>query len=289
MKRSELLKIVKKLQDTTGLSMAECLKALKKANYNLGTVMQILKNQGFMKASKKFNKSIISSEGRIISVQIIHEKKTKCGLLKIGCETDYVSAGNDFANLCDTTKKHVENNNLATITEALKLDYQKEPFKNYLLMSSARFHEKISLVDYQLCSVSKMQFASTYIHNFQIGVIVVTKSLTNEFSTAQKAVVKKMALQICSTCPLYITEADVPLAHTKKMVELIITKIRKELPGKAEDLYEKISRGRLKKTLKDEVLVLQKAVFEPDKTVGELLSENQLEITKFIRLSIKDS
>jgi len=87
--------LVKKLREETGVSLAECKKAVDEANQNIDVAKEILRKRGQLMAAKKSSRE--ASEGIITSY--IHPNQKVGVLLDIRCESDFVARSDDFQNL----------------------------------------------------------------------------------------------------------------------------------------------------------------------------------------------
>lgn len=100
------LALIKKIRENTGLSLAD----IKKAIDTLETddekaIIKYLREQGSLKAEKRSDRQ--TNEGGIFSY--IHEGRIGV-MVKIKCETDFVSRGEDFKKLGDDVTLHLAAN-----------------------------------------------------------------------------------------------------------------------------------------------------------------------------------
>lgn len=86
---------IKQLREETGISIAECKKALEEAKGDLEQAKNILKKRGKDFATKKGERE--AGEGIIASY--IHQNKKIGALLDLRCETDFVARSQEFQNL----------------------------------------------------------------------------------------------------------------------------------------------------------------------------------------------
>lgn len=114
----------------------------------------------------------------------------------------------------------------------------------------------------------------SYIHtNGKIGVLVKLNCETDFVARNEEFIdlAKEIAMQVAASAPKYISADDVPEEAVNEEKEIIAEQARKE--GKPEDVIEKIIAGKVSK-IKDELSLLsQPLVKDPEKTVGELLTE----------------
>jgi len=89
------IEIIKQLREETGISLADCRKALEESNGDIAGAKEYLKKRGTAVAEKKMEREV----GAGIIDSYIHSNKSAGVLLEINCETDFVARGEDFQNL----------------------------------------------------------------------------------------------------------------------------------------------------------------------------------------------
>jgi len=113
-----------------------------------------------------------------------------------------------------------------------------------------------------------------YIHgNGRIGVLVEV-NIETDFAAKNeefRTFVKDIAMQIAASKPEYIRREDVPQDVIEKEKEILRAQARNE--GKPEKVIEKMVEGRLEKFYKDNCLLEQQWIKDPDKTIQQLLNE----------------
>ncbi len=128
-----------------------------------------------------------------------------------------------------------------------------------------------------------------YIHNGKYGSLVEVNSETDFVATNDefKSFVKDIAMHVAAAAPQYVKREDVPAsvveAEKKAQMEKAIAE------GKPEAIAEKIVEGRMNKFYSEICLLDQPFVKDPDKTVGQLLTEliakigENIVIRRFVR------
>ncbi len=89
------IELLKKLRNETGVSIADCRKALDETDNNFEKAKEWLKKHGIEKAAKKSDRA--TSQGIIESY--VHGGGKVGVLVELLCETDFVARTNDFKNL----------------------------------------------------------------------------------------------------------------------------------------------------------------------------------------------
>ncbi len=135
----------------------------------------------------------------------------------------------------------------------------------------------------------------SYIHmGGKLGVMVEVGCETDFVAKNEDfvAFARDIAMHVAATNPVGITQKDVPQETIDKEME--IYKSQALDMGKPENIVTKIAEGRLSKFFKENCLMDQPFVKDPDKTVGDLLNEmiakigENLSIKRFVRFQVGD-
>jgi elongation factor Ts len=135
-----------------------------------------------------------------------------------------------------------------------------------------------------------------YIHmGGKIGVLVEINcetdfvAMTDDF----KAFVKNIAMHIAATNPISVASEDVPAEVIDKEKEIYRAQALEM--GKPEKIIDKIAEGKLNKFYKDNCLLLQPYVRDPDVTIEDVLNDiigktgEKITIKRFARFQIGES
>ena len=109
-----------------------------------------------------------------------------------------------------------------------------------------------------------------YVHDGRIAAIVELNCETSFVAKTDefKDLAHKLAMQVASMSPLYVSEADIPEeARDKKMKEL-----EENFKG-PEKMKEQILGGQIKKAFADKVLLNQPYILDDTKTVEAFIKE----------------
>jgi elongation factor Ts len=113
-----------------------------------------------------------------------------------------------------------------------------------------------------------------YIHGAgRIGVLVEVNCETDFAAKSEDFVgfVKNIAMQIAATSPLGVQREDVPQDVLERERAIYMAQARES--GKPENILEKMVEGKLRKFYEEVVLMEQKYVKDPDKTIQDYLNE----------------
>lgn len=111
----------------------------------------------------------------------------------------------------------------------------------------------------------------SYIHDGRIGAIVELNCETSFVAKTDefKDLAHKIAMQVASMAPLYVSEEDIPeAAKAAKLKEL-----EENFKG-PENMKEQILGGQIKKAFSDKVLLDQPYILDDSKTVAEYIKNN---------------
>lgn len=116
---------IKKLREKTGLSIAECKKALEGADGDEQKALELLAKCGAEIAGKKADRQI--KAGMITSY--IHANRQIGVLLETDCETDFVARNENFQNLAHDICLQIAATNPQNTAELLGQPFIKNPEK----------------------------------------------------------------------------------------------------------------------------------------------------------------
>ncbi len=129
----------------------------------------------------------------------------------------------------------------------------------------------------------------SYLHNGRIGVMVEVNCETDFVAKNVdfQNFVKEVAMQIAAANPTFVQAEDMDAAYLQKEEEIYAAQLREE--GKPENMISKIVTGKMAKLSKEVCLLEQGWVKDPNKTIGELMSEitlktgEKVSVRRFVR------
>jgi elongation factor Ts len=132
----------------------------------------------------------------------------------------------------------------------------------------------------------------SYVHNTnEVAAMVLLASETDFVSKNEEfvALANDIAMHVAATAPTYISKDEIPAEAVEKAKEVFAP----EVEGKPADMQEKIMEGKLNAYFKDQVLLEQDFVKNPDTTIGDMVTgavqkfgEN-ISIANMSRVSVK--
>lgn len=133
----------------------------------------------------------------------------------------------------------------------------------------------------------------SYIHmGGKIGVMVEVNCETDFVAKTDdfKVFAKNIAMHVAATNPVGIAPEDVPQAVIDREREIYKAQVLEM--GKPEQMVEKIAEGKMNKFFKENCLMNQQYVREPDKTIADYLNEviaktgEKITIKRFARFQV---
>ncbi|MDP6276776.1 MAG: translation elongation factor Ts [Candidatus Marinimicrobia bacterium] len=136
----------------------------------------------------------------------------------------------------------------------------------------------------------------SYIHHGgRLGVLVEINCETDFVAKTDgfKKLAHNVAMQIAATNPVAVAPEDVPAELLEKEKEIFIAQAKKS--GKPDNIIDTIVDGRIQKYFQEICLVEQPFIKDPEKHVGDLITEavatlgENITIGRFIRYAVGES
>lgn len=117
---------IKKLRDTTGISMMQCKSALEASGGDIEGALAYLKKKGIEVAAKKSERTL----GAGIIQAYVHGNGTIGALLELNCETDFVARNEEFKALAYDLAMHITATNptyisMEKISDEIKMEIRE--------------------------------------------------------------------------------------------------------------------------------------------------------------------
>ncbi len=267
---------VKKLRDATGAGMMDCKKALSEANGDFDAAIEYLRKKGQKVAGKRADRD--AKEGVVIS--LVSDDHTKGIVVKLSCETDFVSKNQEFINLTKSFANIALDKFPASTEDLLALPYE----------DGATIGEKITTQIGVIGEKLELTYAcleapqvAPYIHmGNKAGVLVGLNKDNGDFFDAGRNV----AMQVAAMKPLAVDKDGIDSSIVEKEIE--IGKDIARQAGKPEEMLERIAMGKLNKFFKERTLLNQMYVKEGKQTVAEYLQkfDSDLTVTAFKHITL---
>lgn len=263
--------LVKELRERTGAGMMECKRALEESGGDLEKAIEWMRKQGIAKAAKKAGR--IAAEGQIF----IATSSREGVMVEINCETDFVARNEAFQSFGERVASLALEKGISSLEELLSA-----PFGEGRTVDEAR-KELISRLgeNIEIRRLVRLRAEEgrlySYSHGGRIGVLLVLKGGDDRLG-------KDMAMQVAAARPQWLCLEEVPESYLEKEREILREEARKS--GKPEAIVEKMVEGRLRKQLRELILLDQPFIKDPEKRVGDLLKEKGAEVLAFARFEV---
>lgn len=251
--------LVKELRDNTGVSVMQCKNALEEAGGDMEKALIILKKKSSTIAMKKADRN--AKDGLIV----VREDKDRVILLVLHTETDFVSKNDDFVKLANSL-----------IDLAAKEGIEEMKIKSLEMINQVvqKVGEKIELGKVEEI---KGEVLGNYIHNGKSAVVV---SLIN----GTKELARDIAMHIAAMKPAYIEKKDITEENKKKVTEVFKKEVAES--DKPEEIKEKMLEGKISTYFKEQTLLDQMFIKNPEINIDTLLKNNGAKIVSFVHESI---
>lgn len=262
---------VKKLRDQTGAGMMDCKKALAEAEGDFEKAIENLRKKGQKLSAKRADRE--AKEG-VVMAKISDDGK-KGIVVRLSCETDFVSKNEDFVKLTDQFATIALESFPENLDGLLAQPYDGTTIGEKVTEQVGVIGEKIELAEYARIEAEAVV---SYVHmGNKAGVVVGLTQDTEEAKSAGRDV----AMQVAAMKPIALDKDGVDSSIIEKEIEIGKDQARQE--GKPEAILEKIAMGKLNKFFKENTLLNQQFVKDGKMTVKDYIKSvsPQLEVTGF--------
>ena len=268
--------MVKDLRDKTGAGMMDCKKALAETAGDVESAIDWLRKKGLSKAAKKAGN--VAAEGLVGLTVHGHTG----AIVEVNSQTDFVARNEEFQAMVAQIAKLAPgaNGDVGKLGKML-FPGAGHDVEGQVAALSGKTGEKMTLRRTAAVHTSPGIVAS-YIHNAppgvsnlgKIGVLVALKSSGDADKLA--ALGRQIAMHIASDKPIALTADQVDPAVIER--EKAIFAEQSRASGKPDNIIAKMVEGRLRKFYEEVVLLNQKFIMDPDKTVESVLKAAEKDI-----------
>ncbi|GAB2882136.1 translation elongation factor Ts [Microbulbifer echini] len=258
--------MVKELRERTGLPMMECKKALSAADGDIEKAIEDLRKASGLKAAKK--------AGRTAADGVVAAKVAEDGsfgvLVEVNSETDFVARDENFQAF------------VAKVVEKAFADRQQDIaalMEGELETAREALVQKIGEnIGVRRVELVEAPVVGAYVHsNNRIAALVA-------LSGGEVELAKDVAMHVTAVNPQVNKPEDMPAEVLEKEKEII--KAQPDMEGKPAEIVEKMMGGRIKKFLKENSLVEQPFVKNPDVSIGKLVKDAGADVVSFVRYEV---
>jgi elongation factor Ts len=258
--------MVKELRDRTSLGMMECKKALKEADGDIELAIENLRKASGLKAAKKADRT--AAEG-VVVVRVADDNSVGV-VVEVNSETDFAARDEGFLAFVSRVADKAFADKQTDVAALMSGDL--ESAREALVQ---KIGENIGV---RRVAVVEGGVVSAYVHsNSRIAVLAQLTAGTDELA-------KDVAMHIAAVNPQVVSPEDMSADVVAKEKDII--KAQPDMAGKPEEIVEKMMGGRIKKFLKENSLIEQPFVKNPEVTVGQLAKEAGATVTSFVRFEV---
>lgn len=260
--------LVKELRERTGLGMMECKKALQETDGDIDVAIENLRKASGLKAAKKADRT--AAEGVVAAKAA--DDGSYAVVLEVNSETDFVARDEGFLAFVNTVLDKAFTSKTADV--AALVDEEVESARQALVQ---KIGENIGVRRVAVVE-PKAGVVGVYVHsNNRIATVV-------ELAGGSVDVAKEIAMHVAAVNPRVVKPEDMPEDMVNKEKEII--KAQPDMEGKPENIVEKMMTGRISKFLKENSLVEQPFVKDPEVTVGQLAKKADATVESFVRYEV---
>jgi len=270
---------IKELRSRTGAGVLDCKKALNEVDGDVEAAVEYLREKGMSDAAKKAGR--VAAEG-LVSLNITDDRK-KGVLVEVNSETDFVAKNDQFKNLVSDITEHILNSDAKDVDAVSEENWYKAEDKkvNTVIKEAiASIGENINLRRFERYTTDGYLYG--YIHlGGKIGVLV---DFADDFSDEKEQTAKNIAMHIAAINPEFLDRDSVSQKSIEKEKKIYKEQMLNE--GKPEHIIDQIVEGKINKYYTQVCLLEQPFVRDDEKTVAEVLEENDMDINQFVRFEI---
>lgn len=280
--------MVKELREMTGAGMMECKKALAEADGDMDGAVDVLRTRGLAAVAKKAGRA--TNEGTVMA--LVSEDGKTGALVELNCETDFVGMNEKFKAYAEKIARAAVANKPADLDALKASEIDGETVEAVVADCIHVMGENTQLARFATLEADAV---CSYIHmGGKIGVLVsfATEGVdTTAVEFAQCG--RDVAMQVAAVDPIATSREDVAPAVVEH--EMGIYKAQAAESGKPEAIQEKMATGRLQKFYKEQCLVEQAFVKNPDQTVAEYVDSvakqlgGSIKVTGFKRFALGEA
>ncbi|MCE9517580.1 translation elongation factor Ts [Candidatus Nomurabacteria bacterium] len=251
--------LVKELREATGVSVGQCKNALEEAEGDMEKALIILKKKSSSIAMKKADREAVDG------IIVVKEGADKTILVALNCETDFVAKNEDFVNLA---------NSLAQIALDEGIEAMQTKSADMINEVVQKVGEKIEIGKIEEITGATI---GNYVHAGKSAVVV-------SLSGGTKDLAKDIAMHIAAMKPAYTSSADITDADKTKVIEVFEKEVAES--DKPEDIKKKMLDGKITTYFKEQTLMDQSFIKNPEVSIETLLKNANATLVKFVRESI---
>ncbi|WP_367925543.1 translation elongation factor Ts [uncultured Ruthenibacterium sp.] len=281
---------VKNLREQTGCGMMDCKKALTESNGDFDKAVEYLREKGLAAAAKKAGR--IAAEGMVYAVSDVSRKLGV--VVEVNAETDFVAKNDLFKGFVKDVAQVIMDQNPADVAALLNCKMGEGTVESALQEKILVIGENIKIRRFERYE----GICAAYVHGGGTHGVLVQFDTSDEIAAKAEFAVfgKDIAMQIAAVNPSYLNEAAVPAEVLAKEKEILLAQISNDpkLASKPEQVKVKMVEGKIGKYYKENCLLDQQYVKDPDLTVSKYVENTakelggDIKVVKYVRFEKGD-
>jgi elongation factor Ts len=268
--------MVNELRKRTDRPMMECKSVLQEAAGDMEKAVELLRIRNKGVGDKRAMNE--TAEGRIGA--FIDPKAAVAAIVEMRTESAPVAKSDHFIALAKDMARQVATKNPATVDALLASEIAAGK------TCTDRVQEVLGLLRENM-KVQRFQrlsggvFGEYIHHDGSIGVLLQATGTPKD-----PGVLRDVCMHIAAVQPTPAAARREEVSAELLAKEKAIAQAKAEATGKPPQIAEKIAEGQMKTWYAENVLIEQPFVKDQTKTVGQVLKDNGLEVTKFVRYKV---
>jgi elongation factor Ts len=257
---------VKELREMSGVGMMECKKALVETDGDLQKALDLLRANSSLKAEKKASR--VAADGAVK----IADNSAYTSLVEINSETDFAAKDSQFKDFAVEVANYLSNNKVDDVGDLIE---EFDGKRQSLIQSIG---ENIQLRRLVTLEVPSNGCIGSYVHSD--GRLAAMVSI----DTDNKELAKDLAMHVSATNPSCLRSEDIDPELLERERAIFLAQANDS--GKDASIMEKMVEGKVKRFLSEVTLLSQGFVKDPDKSIEDLLNDNNASIISFARFKV---
>ncbi|HJP11345.1 MAG: elongation factor Ts [Proteobacteria bacterium] len=264
--------LVKELRERTAAGMMACKKALIETEGDLERAVELLREIGAASVERRAER--IATEG--VVGQLVDKDGRRGVVVEVNCETDFVAKGESFREFVLNVANCVLDNEPATLESLAQLSLGTGTIESARQDLIAQIGENVSIRRFERLSADDGLVAG-YLHGTRIGVLVSVEGEGTEIA-------RDVAMHVAASKPLCISQEQMPAETLAREKSIFLAQARDS--GKTDEIVQRMVDGRLDKFLKENTLLGQAYVKDPDISVGQLVDTAKVTVNEIVRFEV---
>lgn len=252
--------MVKDLRDRTGAGFGDAKKVLEEAGGDMEKAVDLLRQKGLAKAAKKSGRT--AAEGIAWAVA----KGTTGVVIEVNSETDFCAKNEHFSSFVKKVAELALEQGAGDVEAIKALSMGGKTVGDTLVDLIATIGENMN---FRRAAVLKVSKGTVGAYNHMNGKIAVLAGIEADGELPEVA--KQVSMHVAANNPQALDRTSIDAAAVEREKAIFVAQAKES--GKPDAVIEKMVTGRINKFLEESCLVDQPFVMDPDRKVGQVVSE----------------